>query len=47
MSLEETEHVSLTEVTPTSGKETLGLGGSYDRHGLGLIKPGTPNRSQG
>ena len=24
MSLEEAEHASLTEVTPTSGKETLG-----------------------
>ena len=23
------------------------LGGPYDRRGLGLIKPGTPNRSQG
>src|ERR1700734_486279 len=23
------------------------LGGSYDRRGLGLIKPGKPNRSQG
>ena len=23
------------------------LGGSYDRRGLGLIKPGIPNRSQG
>ena len=23
------------------------LGGLYDRRGLGLIKPGTPNRSQG
>jgi hypothetical protein len=39
MSSEETGHVSLMEVTPTSGKGLWALGGSYDRRGLGLIKP--------
>ena len=47
MSSEEAVHVSLMKVTPTSGKGTLGLGGSYDRRGFGLIKPSIPNRSQG
>jgi hypothetical protein len=45
MSSEETVHVFLTEVTPRSGKETLGTWSL--RRGPGLIKPGTSNRSQG
>jgi len=47
MSLQETTHVSLMKVTPHQAKRPWALGGSYDRRGLGLIKPGIPNRSQG
>jgi hypothetical protein len=47
MSSEEPIHGSLMKVTPTSGKGTLGFGGSYNWRGLGLIKPGIPNRRQG
>ena len=46
-SSQERGRVSLTEVTPRQAKGHWALGGPHDRRGLGLIKPGTPNRSQG
>ena len=47
MSPQEAGYVSLTKVTPTSGKGALGAWWSLRQARARLIKPGTPNRSQG
>jgi hypothetical protein len=47
MSSQETEHVSLMKVTPTSGKETLGTWWLLRQVRARLDKTGTSNRNQG